>query len=78
MPEEKRAVMRRAISASLDTEATAEEAAATRDTMMTSMRDLVETKRREPGKDMTSDLIAAQLADGDRLSDDEMISLSST
>lgn len=74
MPEEKRAVMRRAISASLDTEATAEEAAATRDTMMTSMRDLVETKRREPGEDMTSDLIAAQLADGDRLSDDEMIS----
>lgn len=74
MPEEDRPAMRAAISASLNTEATEEEAAATRDTMMTAMRDLVETKRRHPGDDMTSDLVAAQLDDGDRLSDQEMIS----
>ncbi|MER5766191.1 cytochrome P450 family protein [Streptomyces sp. NPDC001985] len=74
MPEEDRPAMLHAISASLDTEATEEEAAATRDTMMNAMRHLVETKRREPGDDMTSALIAAQTEDGERLTDHEMVS----
>ncbi|MFI2211568.1 cytochrome P450 [Streptomyces sp. NPDC020141] len=74
MPEDQRPAMLDAISASLDTEATEAEAAATRDTMMNAMRTLVETKRRDPGEDMTSLLIAAQTEDGGRLNDHEMVS----
>jgi cytochrome P450 len=42
--------------------------------MYEAMHRLIATKRAEPGDDMTSLLLAAQAADGDRLSQDELVS----
>lgn len=51
-----------------------EEAAAINHDMGAAMYRLVETKRREPGDDMTSLLLNAHEEDGDRLSETELIS----
>ena len=43
--------------------------------MTTFMRDLIERKRKQPGDDILSGLIVAQSDEGERLSEDEIISM---
>lgn len=74
VPDEQRLRMLRAIEDSLDTDVTEEQAAATRDSLYEAMQTLVESKRRQPGEDMTSLLVTTHQDDGDRLSEDELIS----
>ncbi|SFD65184.1 cytochrome P450 family protein [Streptomyces aidingensis] len=73
VPADQRADMLRVIDAVLDTTATPEQAANTRTAMYQAMHTLIATKRARPGQDMTSDLLAAR-EDGDRLSEEELVS----
>lgn len=74
VPDEQRPKMLRVIDAVLDTSASDEQAARIRDSMFAAMHTLIATKRETPGDDMTSILLATHEADGDRLSEDELVS----
>ncbi|MER5863505.1 cytochrome P450 [Kitasatospora sp. NPDC002040] len=74
VPERQRPAMLQALEASLETGATPEEAAATRDGLSAAMHTLIDHKRRIPGDDMTSVLLATHEEDGDHLSEEELIS----
>ncbi|OEV09283.1 cytochrome P450 family protein [Streptomyces nanshensis] len=74
VPTRQRPKMLRVIDAILDTQATDAEAAATQRDLYAAMEALIEAKRRSPGEDMTSGLLAAHEEDGDRLSADELVS----
>ncbi|MFD3422430.1 cytochrome P450 family protein [Streptomyces decoyicus] len=74
VPDEQRPEMLRVIDSVLDTSASDKTAAQVRDDMFTAMHTLIATKRAAPGDDMTSILLATHEADGDRLSEDELVS----
>ncbi|MCT2588993.1 cytochrome P450 [Streptomyces sp. N2-109] len=74
VPDEQRPAMLSVIDAVLDTTADREQAADTRDRLYAAMGKLIATKRWHPGEDMTSLLLAAQEEDGDRLSEEELVS----
>jgi len=73
VPAESRADVLRGGEANIDTTLTPEQAAANVEQWHREMHDFVESKRRNPGDDMTTDLIAAQEEDGSRLNDSEMV-----
>lgn len=73
VPEESRADVLRGGEANIDTTLTPEQAAANVEQWHREMHEFVESKRRTPGDDMTTDLIAAQEEDGSRLTDSEMV-----
>ncbi|MYW93965.1 cytochrome P450 [Amycolatopsis rubida] len=72
MSEEARAETAKVIDMMVDTTLTPEQAQKTLQGWRGAMRTLIEHKRREPGADITSDLIAARDEDGSRLSEDEL------
>ncbi|MGX1881768.1 cytochrome P450 family protein [Streptomyces sp. NPDC055287] len=65
--------LRRLVDGIFNTAASAEEAAATFQGIHTVLCDLVALKRRTPGDDMTSVLIAAREEDGERLTEGELV-----
>ncbi|MER6406733.1 cytochrome P450 [Streptomyces viridosporus] len=73
VPAESRADMLRGGEVNVDTSITPEEAAANVERWHREMLDFVDSKRRTPGDDLTSDLVAAQRADASLLSDDELV-----
>ncbi|WP_445282552.1 cytochrome P450 family protein [Streptomyces sp. DSM 118148] len=72
MPEEARAKTAKVIDAMVDTTITPEQAQAVLAGWRGAMAELIADKRREPGEDITSDLVAARDEDGSRLSEDEL------
>ncbi|MFI6289309.1 cytochrome P450 [Streptomyces sp. NPDC051018] len=74
VPGGRRAEMMEVFGRVADTGATPEEAAAVSRELISVVRALVELKRREPGDDMTSLLLAAREEDEDRLSEQELLS----
>ncbi|MEU5958202.1 cytochrome P450 [Streptomyces sp. NPDC047525] len=74
VPDSQRPEMLRVIDSVLDNSAPDQEVAKVRDDMFAAMRTLIETKSTHPGNDMTSILLAAHEEDGDRLSQDELVS----
>ncbi|MFF1712233.1 cytochrome P450 [Streptomyces sp. NPDC058268] len=74
VPTDQRPEMLRVIDSVLDTSASDETAAQVRADMFAAMHTLIATKRTTPGPDMTSVLLAAHEEDGDRLSEDELVS----
>lgn len=73
LPHGQRDRLRRIVDSVFNTSADAEEVLATQREAYDTLRDLVAAKRRQPGDDMTSDLIAAHDQDGSRLSEQELI-----
>jgi 2-hydroxy-5-methyl-1-naphthoate 7-hydroxylase len=73
VPVDQRQEMLSCIDAVLMTAATQEEAADVRDGINSAMAKLIDTKRRQPGEDMTS-LLLAHGEDGDRLTEEELVS----
>jgi cytochrome P450 len=73
VPEEAREDALRGGAVNVDTTITPEEAAANVEQWHTALMDLIAEKRREPGEDLTSLLLAAQYNDGSSLSDEELI-----
>lgn len=73
VPAESRADMLRGGEVNVDTTITPEQAAANVEQWHREMHEFVEAKRRNPGDDLTSDLVAAQAEDGSRLSDSELV-----
>ncbi|MGW0562737.1 cytochrome P450 family protein [Streptomyces sp. NPDC003016] len=71
--EDTRKELRRLVDSIFNTAAAPEEVAATFQGMHTVLSDLVALKRREPGDDMTSVLIAAREEDGTRLTEAELV-----
>lgn len=74
VPDDQRPEMLRVIDSVLDTSASDEAAARVRDDMFAAMHTLIATKRATPGSDMTSVLLAAHEEDGDRLTEEELVS----
>ncbi|MFC4057361.1 cytochrome P450 [Planomonospora corallina] len=74
VPAEQRPKMLSVMDSVLDTSSSPERAAQIRDDMFAVMHTLIATKRAEPGDDMTSVLLDAREEDGDRLSEEELIS----
>ncbi|MGC0372589.1 MULTISPECIES: cytochrome P450 [unclassified Streptomyces] len=72
MPEEARAKTAKVIDAMVDTTITPEQAQAVLAGWRGAMADLIADKRREPGEDITSDLVAARDEDGSRLTEEEL------
>lgn len=72
VPEEARAEALKGGEVNVSTSITPEEAQANVEQWHQAMLDLAARKRREPGDDLTSLLVAAQEDDGSRLSDEEM------
>ncbi|MEV0401529.1 cytochrome P450 [Actinoallomurus sp. NPDC050550] len=72
MSEEARAQTAKVIDMMVDTTVTPEQAQAVLAGWRGAMADLIEEKRRTPGEDITSDLIAARDEDGTRLSEQEL------
>ncbi len=72
MPEEARAKTAKVIDAMVDTTITPDQAQAVLAGWRGAMADLIADKRREPGEDITSDLVAARDEDGSRLSEEEL------
>ena len=72
VPEPERARLRNWTSTLLAHNTTPEEAFATQHGLMAYLRELVERKHREPGDDLTSDLVQAR-DEGDRLTTDELV-----
>ncbi len=72
MSEEARAATAKVIDMMVDTTVTPEQAQAVLAGWRGAMADLIAVKRREPGEDITSDLIAARDEDGSRLSEVEL------
>ncbi|MFJ6381068.1 cytochrome P450 [Kitasatospora sp. NPDC092039] len=73
VPAEDRAQMLRGGEANIDTTLTPEESAANVEQWHREMTEFVESKRRTPGDDLTSDLVQAQEEDGSRLNDSELV-----
>ncbi|AYV33091.1 6-deoxyerythronolide B hydroxylase (plasmid) [Streptomyces sp. ADI95-16] len=73
VPADARADMLRGGEVNVDTSISPEEAAANVERWHQEMLDFVESKRRTPGDDLTSDLVAAQREDSSLLSDDELV-----
>lgn len=73
VPPEERATLLRGGEVNVDTTTSPEEAAANVERWHQQMHTFVERKRAAPGDDLTSDLIAAQEADGSRLSPSELV-----
>ncbi|MFB7471365.1 cytochrome P450 [Kitasatospora sp. NPDC056184] len=74
VPEEQRPEIQRVVNGALATYSTPEEAKALIDDLFVAMALLVATKRATPGDDMTSELIATRDANGERLSEQELVS----
>jgi len=72
MTEDARAKTAKVIDMMVDTTVTPEQAQAVLAGWRGAMAELIETKRRQPGEDITSDLIAARDEDGSRLSEQEL------
>jgi len=72
MTEEARAAAASVISMMVDTTVSPEQAQAVLAGWRTAMAELIAIKRRTPGEDITSDLIAAQDEDGSRLTEAEL------
>ena len=72
MTEDARAKTAKVIDMMVDTTVTPEQAQAVLSGWRGAMAELIEIKRRQPGEDITSDLIAAQDEDGSRLSEQEL------
>lgn len=72
MPEEARAKTAKVIDAMVDTTLSPEQAQAVLAGWRGAMADLIADKRKEPGEDITSDLVASRDEDGSRLSEDEL------
>ena len=72
MTEEARAETAKVIDMMVDTTVTPEQAQAVLAGWRGAMAELIETKRRQPGEDITSDLIASRDEDGSRLSEQEL------
>nr|AFV52151.1 P450 monooxygenase [Streptoalloteichus sp. ATCC 53650] len=72
MSEQARAATAKVIDMMVDTTVTPEQAQAVLQGWRGAMSDLIAEKRRTPGDDITSDLIAARDEDGSRLSEQEM------
>jgi cytochrome P450 len=73
VPEESRADIMRGGEVNVDTTITPEESAANFAAWEAGIHAFVESKRRAPGDDLTSDLVSAQEADGSRLDDNELV-----
>ncbi|MEU1287206.1 cytochrome P450 [Kitasatospora sp. NPDC005856] len=73
VPAEDRVQMLRGGEANIDTTLTPEESAANVEQWHREMHEFVESKRRNPGDDLTSDLVQAQEEDGSRLNDSELV-----
>ncbi|SOB85612.1 cytochrome P450 family protein [Streptomyces sp. 1331.2] len=73
VPAEDRVQMLRGGEANIDTTLTPEESAANVAQWHREMAEFVESKRRDPGDDLTSDLVQAQAEDGSRLNDSELV-----
>ncbi|POX45440.1 cytochrome P450 [Streptomyces sp. Ru72] len=73
LPDERQADMARLVEANMATTGTAEQAMAVWQEVHTLLAELVADKRRNPGDDMTSALIAARDEEGSRLSETELI-----
>ncbi|GAA3765466.1 cytochrome P450 family protein [Salinactinospora qingdaonensis] len=73
VPEEGRDTLHHLCEKVFDQSITPEEAAATHQALQTFLSELVAAKRQRPGDDMASDLIAAHDADGDRLTESELV-----
>jgi 2-hydroxy-5-methyl-1-naphthoate 7-hydroxylase len=74
VPAGQRPEMLRVIDAVLTTDVTAEQSKAISRDLYGAMQTLIKNKRRTPGEDMTSLLLAAHEEDGDRLSETELVS----
>jgi cytochrome P450 len=74
VPDNQRPAMLQVIDAVLDTAAPPEAAAVTQRNLYAAMTQLLAAKRDSPGDDMTSILLTARDEDGDRLSEEELIS----
>lgn len=72
MSEDARAKTAKVIDTMVDTTVTPEQAQAVLAGWRGAMAELIAAKRREPGEDITSDLIAARDEDGSRLSEQEL------
>jgi cytochrome P450 len=72
MSEDARAKTAKVIDLMVDTTVTPEQAQSVLMGWRGAMAELIESKRREPGEDITSDLIAARDEDGSRLSEGEL------
>jgi cytochrome P450 len=72
MSEDARAKTAKVIDMMVDTTVTPEQAQGVLMGWRGAMAELIESKRRQPGEDITSDLIAAQDEDGSRLSEAEL------
>lgn len=73
IPAAARGPILRGTVAQIDTTMSEEEIAASIERVLREMSALVDAKRRTPGDDLTTDLLAAQEDDGSRLSDPEMV-----
>lgn len=73
VPDESRADILRGGEVNVDTTITPEESAANFAAWEAGLHEFVEGKRRTPTDDLTSDLVAAQEADGSRLDDNELV-----
>ncbi|GAA2359858.1 cytochrome P450 [Catellatospora methionotrophica] len=73
VPAHQRAAMLRGGELNVDTTLTPEEVAENIEQWHTMMHGFVADKRRSPGDDLTTDLLAAQEEDGGRLSDSELV-----
>ncbi|MGW1976748.1 cytochrome P450 family protein [Streptomyces sp. NPDC001889] len=74
VPEDQRPEVLRVFERVAATGVSEEDAAAVRDGLMATMKALVAFRRREPGEDMTSLLLAAREGGADRLSEQELVS----
>lgn len=75
VPASQRPAMLELFNAVLSTDVSAAEAASVSRDLEIAIRDLVETKRHEPGDDMTSLLLATHEESGDRLSEQELVDM---
>lgn len=73
VPESSRAEVGAVIDGAMDTAATPEQATATARKIAATLGDLIALKRKEPGDDMTSVLVAARDEDGSRLEEQELL-----
>ncbi|MGW6457208.1 cytochrome P450 family protein [Streptomyces sp. NPDC055078] len=74
VPDDQRPEMMRVFAGVADTGATPAESDAVNKALIVMMRQLIETKRRTPGDDMTSLLLTTHEEDTDRLSEQELLS----
>ncbi|PXX63905.1 cytochrome P450 [Nocardia tenerifensis] len=75
VPDENRPGLRRFVDAVFDTTATAEAALANEQELYTLLANLIAVKRKTPGDDLASGLIAARDSDGSRLTEKELVDM---